>query len=69
MPNARLKIELEQQKEFFANGQDQLGWYLSANKGGNFSDIKKAASGGELSRIMLAVKVSWPPKQAANNYF
>jgi DNA repair protein RecN (Recombination protein N) len=56
MPNARLKIELEQQKEFFANGQDQLSWFLSANKGGNFSDIKKAASGGELSRIMLAVK-------------
>ncbi|MCM4161061.1 DNA repair protein RecN [Antarcticibacterium flavum] len=56
MPNARLKIELELQKEFFANGQDQLSWYLSANKGGNFTDIKKAASGGELSRIMLAVK-------------
>ncbi|HSI69957.1 MAG TPA: DNA repair protein RecN [Gillisia sp.] len=56
MPNARLKIELEQQKEFFSNGHDQLGWFLSANKGGNFTDIKKAASGGELSRIMLAVK-------------
>lgn len=56
MPNARLKIELELQKEFFANGKDQLSWYLSANKGGNFADIKKAASGGELSRIMLAVK-------------
>lgn len=56
MPNARLKIELQLQKEFFSNGQDHLGWYLSANKGGDFTDIKKAASGGELSRIMLAVK-------------
>jgi len=56
MSNARLKIELKHQKEFFSNGQDELNWYLSANKGGNFTDIKKAASGGELSRIMLAIK-------------
>lgn len=56
MPNATFKIELEKQKEFFQNGQDKLSWLLSANKGGNYNDIKKAASGGELSRIMLAVK-------------
>ncbi|CAM4112945.1 DNA repair protein RecN [Gillisia limnaea] len=56
MPNARLKIDLKFQQDFFSNGQDQLSWYLSANKGGDFSEIKKVASGGELSRIMLAVK-------------
>lgn len=56
MPNARLKIDLKLQKEYFTNGQDELTWYLSANKGGDFNDIKKAASGGELSRIMLAIK-------------
>ncbi|NJY62189.1 DNA repair protein RecN [Salinimicrobium sp. CDJ15-81-2] len=56
MPNATLKIELEQQREYFSNGQDKLTWLLAANKGGSFNDIKKAASGGELSRIMLAVK-------------
>lgn len=56
MPNARLKIELHEREEFFSNGQDELNWYLSANKGGDFNDIKKAASGGELSRIMLAIK-------------
>ncbi|HER39897.1 MAG TPA: DNA repair protein RecN, partial [Salinimicrobium catena] len=56
MPNAQLKIELEKQNDFFPNGQDRLSWLLSANKGGSFNDIKKAASGGELSRIMLAVK-------------
>jgi len=56
MPNARIKIELYKREEFFANGQDELHWYLSANKGGDFNDIKKAASGGELSRIMLAIK-------------
>src|SRR5690606_22355078 len=56
MPNARLKIEIRKKEEFFANGQDELNWYLSGNKGGDFNDIKKAASGGELSRIMLAIK-------------
>ncbi|MCB7479671.1 DNA repair protein RecN [Christiangramia sediminis] len=56
MPNARLNIELEQGTEFLANGRDKLEWYLAANKGGSFKEIKKAASGGELSRIMLAVK-------------
>jgi len=56
MPNARLKIDLEKSNEFYTNGQDQLNWYLSANKGGDFNELKKAASGGELSRIMLAVK-------------
>ncbi|WP_026934752.1 DNA repair protein RecN [Christiangramia echinicola] len=56
MPNARLNIELEMGKEFLSNGLDRLEWYLAANKGGSFKEIKKAASGGELSRIMLAVK-------------
>jgi len=56
MPNAKLKIELNQSPNFLANGRDELFWYLAANKGGDFKEIKKAASGGELSRIMLAVK-------------
>ncbi|MUP46996.1 DNA repair protein RecN [Gramella sp. BOM4] len=56
MPNARLNIELKQGAEFLSNGRDQLEWFLAANKGGSFKEMKKAASGGELSRIMLAVK-------------
>lgn len=56
MPNARLNIELEKGSEFLNNGRDKLEWYLAANKGGSFKEMKKAASGGELSRIMLAVK-------------
>lgn len=56
MPNARLNIELKQGEEFLSNGRDSLDWYLAANKGGSFKEMKKAASGGELSRIMLAVK-------------
>ena len=56
MPNARIRIDLEFQEEFYQNGSDKLEWLLAANKGGAFKDMKKAASGGELSRIMLAVK-------------
>ena len=40
----------------FTNGNDELSFLFSANKGGDFGTLKKVASGGELSRIMLAVK-------------
>lgn len=56
MPNAQFKIEVVYTDAFYANGQDELSFLFSANKGGHFNDLKKAASGGELSRIMLAIK-------------
>ncbi|MDO5970188.1 DNA repair protein RecN [Flavivirga aquimarina] len=56
MPNAQFKIETIYSDSFFANGKDVLSFLFSANKGGNFNELKKAASGGELSRIMLAIK-------------
>lgn len=56
MPNAQFKIEVNLGNDFFANGKDTLVFLFSANKGGNFNELKKAASGGELSRIMLAIK-------------
>jgi DNA repair protein RecN (Recombination protein N) len=56
MPNAQFKIEVNFGNDFFANGKDTLIFLFSANKGGNFNELKKAASGGELSRIMLAIK-------------
>lgn len=56
MPNAQFKIETILKDTFFANGQDELTFLFSANKGGQFNELKKAASGGELSRIMLAIK-------------
>ena len=56
MPNAQFKIETTLKDAFFANGQDELTFLFSANKGGQFNELKKAASGGELSRIMLAIK-------------
>ena len=56
MPNAKFNIELKASNSFLSNGSDELQFLFSANKGGQFSDLKKSASGGELSRIMLAIK-------------
>jgi DNA repair protein RecN len=56
MPNGRFAITLTATDNFFGNGNDELSFLFSANKGGDFGQLKKVASGGELSRIMLAVK-------------
>lgn len=56
MPNARFAIELLSSEEYLSNGKDNLQFLFSANKGGNFGELKKVASGGELSRIMLSIK-------------
>lgn len=56
MTNAQFKIDVVYGDDFFANGKDDLSFLFSANKGGHFNELKKAASGGELSRIMLAIK-------------
>ena len=56
MPNARFKIELIQIDTYLYNGKDHLDFLFTANKGSQFLPLKKAASGGELSRIMLAIK-------------
>ena len=56
MPNTRFNIEVTQGETYFANGKDELQFLFSANKGTDFGLLKKVASGGEMSRIMLAVK-------------
>ncbi len=56
MPNASFKILIEKRNVFRQNGMDELKFLFTANKGTNYTELKKAASGGELSRIMLAVK-------------
>ncbi|WP_278022049.1 DNA repair protein RecN [Flavobacterium ginsengisoli] len=56
MPNARFNMELQSSETYFQNGKDELQFLFSANKGTDFGLLKKVASGGEMSRIMLAVK-------------
>ncbi|HQX03828.1 MAG: DNA repair protein RecN [Flavobacterium sp.] len=56
MPNVQFKIELTFSDTFFSNGKDAIQFLISTNKGSDFGLLKKVASGGEMSRIMLAVK-------------
>ncbi|WP_347922139.1 DNA repair protein RecN [Pontimicrobium sp. SW4] len=56
MQNAKFSISVTKENSFYNNGKDNLNFLFTANKGGDFKLLKKAASGGELSRIMLAVK-------------
>ena len=56
MENTRFKINLTHEDQYFTNGKDALQILISVNKGANFGELKKTASGGEMSRIMLSVK-------------
>jgi len=56
MPNATFKIDLGRAADYRSTGRDELVLKFSANKGTGFGELKKVASGGELSRIMLVIK-------------
>jgi len=56
MPSATFNISVNLNAEFKPNGKDELRFLFSANKGSNYGELKKVASGGELSRIMLTIK-------------
>ena len=56
MPNALLQIHLEPTETLGIRGCDVLQFLFSANKGMAPKPLKKGASGGELSRVMLAIK-------------
>jgi len=58
MDDAGLQVKYSQLPELGANGVDEIELLLQANKGGSFAELSKAASGGELSRVMLAIKSS-----------
>ncbi len=56
MPNTQFKIQLNKLNHFTYKGCDEVIFLFSANKGVAPSALQKVASGGELSRIMLAIK-------------
>jgi len=56
MPNARFSAVLEPLQEYSAKGKDRIQFLFSANKNSEPQNIAKIASGGELSRLMLAIK-------------
>jgi len=56
MAEANFQFEITPSASYFSNGKDEVSLLFSANKGTSFGLLKKVASGGEMSRIMLAIK-------------
>jgi DNA repair protein RecN (Recombination protein N) len=55
MPNAKLKVEIRKEN-LSPNGFDEIEFLFDANKSNVFQPLRKVASGGELSRLMLCIK-------------
>lgn len=59
MPHAVLRIAqqpVDDKDTFLADGQERIQFLFSANKGMDFKELAKVASGGEMSRLMLSIK-------------
>lgn len=56
MKDAAFKVQIDPLKMFTSWGTDKIIFLFNANKGGQLSEISRSASGGELSRLMLALK-------------
>ena len=56
LENANFAIQLQKTETPNADGMDLVNFLFSANKGLTLNDIRKTASGGELSRLMLCLK-------------
>ena len=58
MQEARFEVQLATLQELTRNGQDRALFLFNANRGGELRDLSRVASGGELSRLMLAIKAA-----------
>lgn len=56
MPQAQIKILCEPLEDFSPSGRDRIQFLFNANKGGELQELGHVASGGEISRLMLAIK-------------
>ena len=57
MKNAKINVKVEyKEDEFFKNGKDIVKFYIITNLGEDEKELSKIASGGEMSRTMLAIK-------------
>jgi DNA repair protein RecN (Recombination protein N) len=57
MPNARLSVQVEDRAEYGFSGKDQVSIMLQPHTGADPRPLGRGASGGELSRVMLAIEV------------
>ena len=62
MDKADFKVTFTKGK-FNRDGNEQVEFYISTNPGESFKPLVKVASGGELSRLMLAIKSALPEKK------
>jgi DNA repair protein RecN (Recombination protein N) len=58
MPHARVEVVVTQRDHFGSSGRDEVELRLAANVGAEARPLHKGASGGELSRVMLALEVT-----------
>ncbi len=56
MKNVQFKVNINEKDDFSINGKDDVEFLMSTNAGANLNSIQKIVSGGEASRIMLAIK-------------
>ena len=56
MKNAKINIHVNLTEDFLESGKDKVEFYISTNIGEDEKELIKIASGGEMSRIMLAIK-------------
>ena len=56
MKNAKVNIHIDYMDEFSETGKDKITFYISTNLGEDEKELSKTASGGEMSRVMLAIK-------------
>ncbi len=56
MKNVQFKVKINEKDDFSINGKDDVEFLMSTNAGANLNSIQKIISGGEASRIMLAIK-------------
>jgi DNA repair protein RecN (Recombination protein N) len=56
MENAEFEVTITMGEDYFENGKDVITFLFTANKGSDLKPLKQAVSGGEMSRIMLAIK-------------
>ena len=62
MEKARFRVDFSKSK-FGRQGNEQIEFYISTNPGEDFKPLVKVASGGELSRLMLAIKSAFARKE------
>ena len=56
IPNNRFEVKIEKKRQLTENGADQVTFFFSANKNVDLRAISEVASGGEIARLMLALK-------------